>query len=269
MKQQKNLTSLHRQYLKRSARKKIIILSGQIGFLVLFFTLWQILTDCKVMDSFITSSPSQIWQQLKTLISSGELFTHLWISTKETIIGFILGTLIGTMVAILLWWSPILNKIFEPYLVILNSLPKVALGPIIIVWAGTGQTAIITMAILISVVITTINVLNGFNNTDSNKILLLKTMNASKLQIFWKLVFPANVSTLISTLKINVGMAWIGTIMGEYLTSKAGLGYLILYGGQVFKLDLVMTCILVLCIVAGVMYLLVALLEKAFIRWNK
>ena len=110
--------------------------------------------------------------------------------------------------------------------------------------------------------------LNGFNNTDANKVLLLKTMNATKTQIFCKLIFPSNISTLMSTLKINVGMAWIGTIMGEYLTSKAGLGYLILYGGQVFKLDLVMTCILVLCIVAGIMYLIVALLEKTLVRWK-
>lgn len=268
MKQQKNLSPLHKKYLKNNQRKKILVLSGQIGFLILFLSIWQILADCNVIDSFITSSPSKIWTQLKNLILSGELFTHLWISTKETIIGFILGTAIGTFIAILLWWSPMLNKIFEPYLVVLNSLPKVALGPIIIIWAGTGQSAIITMAILISVIITTINMLNGFNNTDENKVLLLKTMNATKIQVFFKLVCPANISTLISTLKINVGMAWIGTIMGEYLTSRAGLGYLILYGGQVFKLDLVMTCIFVLCLLAGAMYFLVALLEKVFDKWQ-
>lgn len=268
MKQQKNLSPLHRQYLKKTTYRKIIILSGQIGFLIVFFVLWQLLTDLKIIDNFITSSPSKIWLQLKDLSITGELFNHLWVSTKETLIGFALGTLIGTTTAIILWWSPILCSIFEPYLVVLNSLPKVALGPIIIIWAGTGQTAIITMAILISVVITTINMLNGFNNTDANKVLLLKTMNATKTQIFCKLIFPSNISTLMSTLKINVGMAWIGTIMGEYLTSKAGLGYLILYGGQVFKLDLVMTCILVLCIVAGIMYLIVALLEKTLVRWK-
>ena len=268
MKQQKNLSPLHKQYLKKEKQNKLIVLIGQIGFLILFFTIWQLLADLKVIDSFITGSPSKIWLKLKELTLSGELFLHLWISTKETLIGFVLGTAIGSLIAVIFWWIPILSKIFDPYLVILNSLPKVALGPIIIIWVGTGQSAIITMAILISVVITTINMLNGFKNTDQNKILLLKTMKASKLQIFFKLVLPANIFTLTSTLKINVGMAWIGTIMGEYLTSKAGLGYLILYGGQVFKLDLVMTCILVLCIVAGAMYYLVALLEKLLIRWQ-
>ena len=268
MKYQKNLSYPHQQYLKKNKRKKLFILSSQLGFLVFFIAIWQFLANFNLIDSFITSSPIKIWIQLKNLISSGELFIHVWVSTKETIIGFILGTALGTIIAILLWWSPTLNKIFEPYLVVLNSLPKVALGPIIIIWAGTGQSAIITMAVLISVIITTINMLNGFNNTDFNKILLLKTMNASKFQIFTKLILPANLLTLTSTLKINVGMAWIGTIMGEYLTSKAGLGYLILYGGQVFKLDLVMTCIFVLCVIAGIMYFLIALLEKSLARWQ-
>lgn len=268
MKHKQETSPALRRYLKKTKQKKLLILSGQIGFLLFFLALWQILTDCGVMDSFITSSPSKICQQLKSLSVTGELFTHLWVSTKETLIGFILGTAIGTLAAIILWWSPVLNRIFEPYLVVLNSLPKVALGPIIIIWAGTGQAAIITMAVLISVVITTITMLNGFNETDGDKILLLKTMNATKFQIFAKLVFPSNLPTLLSALKINVGMAWIGTIMGEYLTSKAGLGYLILYGGQVFKLDLVMTCILILCLVAAVMYLIVARVEKTLIKWK-
>lgn len=268
MKHKQELSTNLRRYLKKTRQRKLLILSGQIGFLILFLALWQILTDCGVLDSFITSSPSKICLQLKNLSITGELFRHVWVSTKETLIGFVLGTLIGTVTAIILWWSPLLNKIFEPYLVVLNSLPKVALGPIIIIWAGTGQTAIVTMAVLISVVITTITMLNGFNETDENKILLLKTMNATKFQIFTKLVFPSNLPTLLSALKINVGMAWIGTIMGEYLTSKAGLGYLILYGGQVFKLDLVMTCILVLCVVAAVMYLIVARIEKMLIKWR-
>ncbi len=268
MKHKKELTPLHKQYLKKERKQKLIVLAGQFGFLILCFALWEILARLAVIDSFITSSPSRIWRQLVELLKGGDLFLHLLISTKETVIGFLIGTVLGTLAAVVLWWSPMLNKIFEPYLVVLNSLPKVALGPIIIVWAGTGQAAIITMAVLISVVITTITMLNGFNNTDPNKILLLKTMRAAKADIFTKLVLPSNLPTLVSCLKINVGMSWIGTIMGEYLTSRAGLGYLILYGGQVFKLDLVMTCILVLCVIAAVMYLLVALLEKTLVRWK-
>ncbi len=265
----KQLSPLHGKYLKKVRLNKLLVFLGQVIFVVAAFLLWEIFAKTGVIDSFITSSPSKIAAELARLTKSGEIFKHLWISAKETVIGFAIGTGLGTAVAVLLWWSPFLYKVFEPYLVVLNSLPKVALGPIIIIWAGTGQAAIVTMAVLISVVITTINMTNGFNSTDENKLLLLKTMRATKLQVFCKLVFPSNIPALLATLKINVGMAWIGTIMGEYLTSKAGLGYLILYGGQVFKLDLVMTCILVLCVVAAIMYLLVAMLEKALVRWNR
>ena len=186
----------------------------------------------------------------------------------ETIIGFLIGTIGGTAIAVALWWSKSLREVLQPYIVVLNSLPKIALGPIIIVWAGTGQKAIITMAVLISIIVTIITMLGGFLETSPEKILLLQSMDANKMQIFFKLVFPSNLSTLASCLKINVGMSWIGSIMGEYLVSKAGLGYLIVYGGQVFKMDLVMTCTIVLCLLAGAMYFFVALLEKLFVRWK-
>ena len=156
----------------------------------------------------------------------------------------------------------------EPYIVVLNSLPKIALGPIIIVWCGSGSKAIIFMAVLIGIIVAIITMLNGFLATDKNKILLLKSMGANKIQVLTKLVIPGSLPTLISMLKINVGMAWIGSIMGEYLVSRAGLGYLIVYGGQVFKLDLVMASTVVLCVLAALMYFLVALLEKFIIKYK-
>ena len=165
-----------------------------------------------------------------------------------------------------MWWNNFVKDVFEPYVVVLNSLPKIALGPIIIIWVGTGKMAIITMAVLISVVITTITLLNGFVSTDKDKILLLKSMGANRMQIFVKLVAPYNVPTLMACLKINVGMSWIGAIMGEYLASKEGLGYLLVYGSQVFRLDMVMTCTIVLCALAGIMYGLVAILEKIVVK---
>ena len=151
----------------------------------------------------------------------------------------------------------------------MNSLPKIALGPIIIVWFGAGSRAIIFMAVLIGIIVAIITMLNGFLATDENKILLLRSMGATKFQILLKLVIPGSLPTFISMLKISVGMAWIGSIMGEYLVSRAGLGYLIVYGGQVFKLDLVMAATFVLCVLATLMYALVALLEKIIIRYDK
>ena len=155
-----------------------------------------------------------------------------------------------------------LHKVLEPYLVVLNSLPKIALGPLIIIWVGVGTKAIVTMGILICVIITIINLLNSYLEVPAEKIMLLKSMGANKFQIMTKLVFPATLPNFIATLKINLGMAWVGVIMGEYLSSKAGLGYLLVYGGQVFKLDLVMTAIIILCILSAIMYGIISIFEK-------
>ena len=259
-------TREHLLFLKAQKRRKILVHVAQIGVLILLLGLWELAARLGWIDSFIMSSPSRIWNTLKELIVAGTLWKHMGVSLLETLAGFAIGTALGYFVAVILWWNTFLKDVFEPYVVVLNSLPKIALGPIIIIWAGTGKASIITMAVLISVVITTITILNGFIATDKEKALLLRSMGANKLQIFTKLVAPSNVPTLMATLKINVGMAWIGSIMGEYLVSKEGLGYLIVYGSQVFRLDLVMTCTIVLCMLAGVMYALVALLEKIVVK---
>lgn len=258
----------HEIFLKKSKRHKLLVLTAQIGVLVVFAALWEISARLGWIDPFLMSSPSRIWATIADLYGDGQLFYHVWISLYETLLGFVIGTAGGTAVAVIMWWSRSVREVLQPYVVVLNSLPKIALGPVIIVWAGTGQKAIVFMAVLISIIVTIITMLSGFMQTNPEKILLLKAMNANKMQIFTKLVFPSNVATLASCLKINVGMAWIGSIMGEYLVSKAGLGYLIVYGGQVFQMDLVMACTIVLCVLAGGMYFLVALLEKFMVRWQ-
>lgn len=263
-----NFSPLHKQYLLKLKKQKIFVIISRISILLIILALWELLAATKVIDAFLFSSPSRIINTVAGLIETNQLLPNAWVSTKETIIGFTLSTLIGSAIAILLWWIPTINRILEPYIVVLNSLPKVALGPIIIVWMGLSQASIITMAVLISVVITILNMLTAFNSTSPDKILLMRTMNASKLQIFTKLVMPSNLINFVSTLKINVGMAWVGTIMGEYLVSNAGLGYLIIYGGQVFKLDLVMTCIIILCLLASLMYFLLAIIENKLTRFK-
>ncbi len=263
-----SLSPRHAAFLRSARRRQFLVRLCQCGILILFLFLWELLASNNIIDQFIMSSPSRICKTIALLSASGELWQHVWISTEETMLGFLIGTFLGSAAAVVLWWSPLLNEVLEPYVVVLNSLPKIALGPVIIIWVGTGKPAIITMAVLISVVITTITMLGGFLETSADKILLLRTLHATKTQIFCKLVLPANLPTLASTLKINVGMSWVGSIMGEYLVSKAGLGYLIVYGSQVFQLDLVMACTLLLCLLAGVMYFLVAALEKLFLKWQ-
>lgn len=267
MKKQKiNYSSARKIYLKREKNEKFIVILSRILIFLLFLGLWQLLADTSVIDPFFFSSPSRIVTTLADLISKNNLWIHIWTSLYETIIGFLLATLIGFLIAVLLWWSTRLRKILEPYLIILNSLPKIALGPMIIFWVGSGTGATIVMCILICVVITTISMLNAFISCDSDKILLMQSMHANKFQIFFKLILPHALPEFTSVLKINVGMSWVGTIMGEYLSSKAGLGYLINYGSQILKLDIVMTSITILCILAGGMYGLVSLLEKKYRR---
>ena len=261
MKENKNFSLAHKKYLWGLKIKNISVHLIRILLLVSVLCLWELFASLQIVDPFISSSPSRIVSQIKTLAENGALLHHSWVTLYETLLAFLISTAVGTFIAIILYALPYVRKVSEPYLIILNSLPKIALGPLIIVWMGTGTKAIVAMGFLICIVITTISMLNGYLSVDKEKILLLKTMGASKLQILFKLIIPASFSDFISVLKINVGMSWVGTVMGEYLTSKAGLGYLIVYGGQVFKLDLVMASIVVLCILAGLMYAVVASLE--------
>ena len=253
-----------KKYLDKIRINRFLVILTQILILVGFLAIWEILANKNVIDSFITSQPSRI---LKTFINltSNDLLMHTKVTVYETIVGFGLGTILGVGIAIILWWSKFLAKVSEPFLVVLNSLPKVALGPIIIIWAGSGTSAIIAMAILISVIVTVLEMLNGYLKTDQEIIKMARTFNCSKLQLLTKIVIPANIGTFINSLKVNIGLSLVGVISGEFLVSKAGLGYLIVYGGQVFKLDLVMTSVIILGIVAGIMYGGVLLLEK-FIR---
>lgn len=256
----------HKKYIRAEKTKTFLIWLARISLLIFLLSFWEISARLNWVDPFITSSPSRIINQLVELYKTGSLWTHVWTTLSETLIAFALSTIIGAVVAITLFVISPLRRILEPYLVILNSLPKIALGPLIIIWVGVGTNAIVTMGILICVVIATINLLNAYLAVSEEKIMLLKSMGANKFQVLSKLIIPATLPDFVATLKINLGMAWVGVIMGEYLSSKAGLGYLLVYGGQVFKLDLVMTAIVILCILSGVMYGIISIFEKIIIK---
>lgn len=258
----------HKIYLKKEKRRKILVIITQILIFIAFIIIWQILADLKLINTFITSSPKEVTKTIITLYKQNNIFNHIYITVYETLVSFIIGTILGTILAIILWWNKFIAKVLDPYLTILNSLPKVALGPIIIIWSGASMKSIIIMALLISVIVTTITVYNGFSNTDKNKINLLKSFKSSKLQILKMVILPSNYSTIISSLKINVSMSLIGVIMGEFLVSKEGIGYLIMYGSQVFNLNLVIMGIIILAIVSYIMYILVSYIEKILIKIN-
>ena len=257
-----NISKEYKKYLRKKTTNKIVVVSVQLGIIILFVALWEILAQLKVIDTFILSCPSKIISAIVDLYKSDSLFYHISTTLGEAILGFLIATIGGFLIAIILWWNEFIRKVLDPYIVVLNSLPKIALGPIIIIWVGVGTPAIITMDILIMIVITIITMLNAFLQVEESKVMLLKSMGANKFQILTKLVIPNALSEFISLLKINVGLTWVGTIMGEYLVSKAGLGYLIIYGSQIFNLDLVMAGTILLCILATVMYFVVSIIEK-------
>ena len=254
-----------KKYLRKIKVNKIKILAVQIAILSIFIALWEILANTGKIDSFITSQPSRIFKTFLDL-SSNNLLEHLRITCIETLVGFLLGTVLGALIAIILWWSPFISKVSEPFLVVLNALPKIALGPVIIIWVGAGMQSIIVMALAISLIVTILDILNGLLLTDKEKIKMAETFNANKFQILTKIVIPANIPTLFNTLKVNIGLSLVGVISGEFLVSKGGLGYLIVYGGQVFKLDLVMTSVIILAIVASIMYESIVILEKKIVK---
>ena len=250
------------RYKRKKRNKKLLIFGAQILILVVVIGVWELLAQLKVIDTFVMSCPSLIWKKIVSMCQTGDLFYHAGITLYEATVGFLIATGAGYLIAILLWWNDTLRRILDPYIVVLNSLPKIALGPLLIIWVGVGTKAILAMDVLIMIVISIISMLNAFRAVDENKILLLKSMGASKFQILFKLIIPNSICDFMSLLKINVGLTWVGTIMGEYLVSRAGLGFQIVYGGQVFDMDLIMSSTVVLCVLAGLMYFIVASIEK-------
>ncbi len=249
-------------YLKKIKRKKIIISIIQIMLLVLFILMWELLSNKEIINSFIFSSPSKIVKCIIDLYKNNNLFYHLYITLKEVLISFILGTAIGFIGAIIFYYVDILKKIFDPYLNLLNSLPKVSLGPLLIIWLGANNKSIIVMSLLINTIVTLITIYNGLINTDEYKIKMFKTFKANKLQTLLYLILQANKETIISSIKLNISMSLIGVIMGEFLVSKAGIGYLILYGTQVFNLNLVMSGIILIMIMSFIIYEIISIIEK-------
>lgn len=256
----------YKKYLRKIKTYKLLVLGVQIFILLLLLGIWQLLADFNIFNTFITSSPKLVIKTIKGLYQANDLFGHIGITFYETVISFIIGTLLGVFIAIILWWNKFISKVLDPYLTVLNSLPKVSLGPILIIWVGANMKAIIVMAMLVSVILTIVTVYNGFRETDKLKINLLLSLGATKWQMLRYLVLPSNYPTIINSLKINVSMSLIGVIMGELLVSKSGIGYLIMYGSQVFNLNLVITGIIILMLLSYLMYLMISYLEKILVR---
>lgn len=255
-----------KEYLRSLRVKKICILVIQILLVIQFFIVWEILANNNVINSFVFSKPSKIFNTIINLAIDNNLFNHIFVTLEEVLISFSLGIILGFIIAIILYEIPILALIVDPFLTMINSLPKVALGPLIIIFAGANMKSVIIMALLINLIISIITIYNGFKSVSKNKLKLMKSFKAKKLQILVKLVIPNSYNTIISSLKLNISMSLIGVIMGEFLVSREGIGYLIIYGTQVFNLSLVMAGILILLIISFLLYKIITLLENKLIK---
>ncbi len=253
-------------FLKKKKKNKIIIILSQLVLTLSFLLLWQLLTDHKIINPFIFSSPKKIAETIFSLYQNYDLITHILTTVFETVLAFTLGISLGFIIAVLLYEIPLLQKILDPFLTMLNSLPKVALGPIIIIWCGANTKSIIVMALLINLIISIITIYNGFLNTDNYKIKLLKSFKATKFQILSKVVIPESFKTIIASFKINISLSLIGCISGEFLVSRKGIGYLIIYGTQIFNLNIVMSGIIILILISFILYECIDKLEKYLLK---
>jgi NitT/TauT family transport system permease protein len=259
----------YQQWLTRERRGRLIVRATQLAILVVFLVLWEVLPKAHIVNPLFTSYPSALWPTFIDLLREtprqASILTHTWSTLFATIIGFSAAMVLGIVIAAALWWWNKLYKVLDPYLVVANAMPKTAFVPIFYIWLG-ATLSIYGMSLAISLFIAILMIYNGFQGIDPNKIKLAQTFGATKGQLLTKVVLPGSIPTLIAALKVNVGLSLVGVVVGEFQSANIGLGFLIQYGSQIFKLNIVMTAITILAIVSSMMYLAISWLEAAVMR---
>lgn len=256
------LSTGHRHYLRHYHFHRLLVIFFRIFLLTGFLFLWEFCASHQIIDSFIFSSPSKIMNVLLLMISDHSIFLHLGVTLYETFVSFFLVIFVSILFAILLWYSNNLSEILEPYLVVLNSLPKSALAPLLIVWLGATKTTIIVTGMSVAIFGSILNLYTSFRSTDPGKIKLIYTLRGNHLHVLTKVILPYSIPAIISNMKVNIGLCLVGVIIGEFLAAKQGLGYLIIYGSQVFQMDMVVMSIILLCIMSAALYQGVGILGK-------
>lgn len=254
------------EYLKSRARHHNFVRMMRIILLVGFLVLWEAATSRGWIDGFIFSSPSRIMKTFSSMVRDGSIVQHVGVTLMETLASFFLVVVTGLVCAVILWCSEKLSEILEPYLVVLNSLPKSALAPLLIVWLGANRRTIIVAGMSVAIFGTILNLYTGFREVSQDKMKLVYTLGGSRFHVLTKVVLPSTVPATISIMKVNIGLCLVGVVIGEFIGARSGLGYLIIYGSQVFKLDWVLMSIVILCIIAMGLYALINAVEKWYLR---
>ena len=253
-------------FLRSLKRHRLFVLVARILILILFLLLWEVCADTGIIDSFIFSSPTRICACFWEMVLDRSIFLHIWVTLYETIVSFLLVTLVSILAAVLLWCSRRLSEILEPYLVVLNSLPKSALAPLLIVWLGANTRTIIVAGMSVAVFGSILTIYTGFSEVDPDKIKLIYTLGGKKRDVLLKVILPGSIPIFLNTMKVNIGLCLVGVIIGEFIGSRQGLGYLIIYGSQVFQLDMVLMSIVILCIVAMCLYQAISAAERIYLK---
>ncbi len=261
---QRNLSDQDTYYKKQLRHKRKISLLRML-ILIGFLALWELAAALGWIDDFIFSSPSKLILCLKNLIIQGILWQHISITLLETIISFLLVVGITVLIAILLWANKSVSETAEPYMVILNSLPKSALAPLLIVWLGSNYRTIIVTGMSVAVFGSILSLYQGFMAVNPDQIKLIETLGGSRRNVLTKVVLPSGIPHLFSIMKVDIGLCLVGVVIGEFISSRRGLGYMIIYGSQVFKLDWVILGILILCVIAMGLYQILVILEKHYL----
>lgn len=252
------------KYERARLRHHRLVALARFLVLIFFLFIWEFSAHMGYIDAFFFSSPSRVALCFLNMVKDGSFFANAGITLLETVTSFLLVIIIGMLSATLLWYSHKCSEILEPYLVVLNSLPKSALAPLFIVWLGTGINTIIVAGISVAVFGSIINLYTGFRQVDEEKIKLIYTLGGGKKDAFLKVVLPGSIPTILSNMKVNIGLALVGVIIGEFLAARRGLGYLIIYGSQVFQLNMVITSIIILCLIAMGLYQMIQALERCY-----
>ena len=262
-----NLSSNQLKFLKQQRTHRLIVIACRIFLFTSFLLIWEVTSYYGIIDSFIFSSPSKVVLCFWGMLLDKSIFLHIGITLYETLLSFILVTLFSILFATILWFSRKLLEITEPFLVVLNSLPKSALAPLLIVWLGATPTTIIVAGMSVALFGSILNMTTSFKEVDPDKIKLIYTLRGTKLQALTKVVIPSSIPAIVSNMKVNIGLCLVGVIIGEFLAARNGLGYLIIYSSQVFKLDWLLMSICILCILAMGLYALINLVEKLYQKY--
>lgn len=256
------LSPAQQSFLKRELLRQRQISLVRIMTAVLFLALWELAACQGWIDSFIFSSPSRILLCLRDMIQDKTLFLHTGVTLFETLVSFFLTVVLGLGAAMLLWLFKSLSQVLEPFLVMLNSLPKSALAPLLIVWLGNQMDTIIVAAVSVALFGSILTLYTGFCSLDPDQTKLIYSLGGTRKDVLFKVLLPGSLPLIISSMKVNIGLCLVGVIIGEFLSARAGLGYLITYGTQIFAMNLVVTSIVVLCLLSVVLYQIISLVEK-------